>query len=223
MDLHNSSTTVVKFKKELGNDKILSNYFENIRKSLNILAGIGNFSNMDMGKLIGYRSYEMCVLDAYIELFPFNDPDNGIMFIDMSESMLRNHAKFLISRCFHSKTPDDECLQYSDRMSINLLQLWDLWQKKLKANSKKCSDPVTNLVLVSCFMIQLYVSILKRNTNRLWWLIGLSEHFFDCLLKSNVKGLIHLINDLLAGHPPIVCCVIHLIIHFFLGPPRRSK
>jgi hypothetical protein len=195
---------VVSFKKELETDKVLSNYFGNVKIGLIALCKASNTSLMDIGKLIASRSFEMHVMDAYVELIPFGDDAPISSFVRETESMFVQQTKFLVSKCFEQQRPGNERVIYADTMSKNILQLWCSWQHKIRDQSINSTESVVDLVLVSCFMIQLYVSILQGKTNRLWWILGLCEQFFDFLLKGNFKGLSQLIADLLAGHPPIV-------------------
>lgn len=200
---------VVTFKKELETDKILSNYFVNVKLGLMALSKASNLSLIDIGKLMASRSFEMHVMDAYAELVPFGDDAALSSFLAKTESMFVQQTKFLVSKCFDQETPGAERVLYADTMSKNIIQIWCSWQHKIRAQSLQSSDSVISLVLVSCFMIQLYVSILQGKTNRLWWILGLCEQFFDFLLKANLKGLSQLISDLLADHPPIVSVYVH--------------
>ena len=90
-----------------------------------------------------------------------------------------------------------------DNLSINLLLSWVSWMKKCKVHSIRSTPSVNYTILVSGFMIQLGISSRLRRNNRLWWLLGLSEQFFDFLLKENFSGLVHVVQDILADRPPI--------------------
>lgn len=119
---------------------------------------------------------------------------------------MQSQAKYICCRAFEvdPHTQSKEKLQNLDVLSKNLFKVWCNWQKKCVVNNVKQSEIVVNLVLVTSLMIQLCVSCLLKNTNRLWWILGLCEQFFDFLLKENLRGLVHLIEDLLADRPPVV-------------------
>ena len=51
------------------------------------------------------------------------------------------------------------------------------------------------------------MGICRRESKKLWWLLGLCDQFFSFLIKKNTSILPALINDMLSNRDPIVSSI----------------
>ncbi|KAJ3351017.1 regulator of (H+)-ATPase in vacuolar membrane, partial [Kappamyces sp. JEL0680] len=202
-EVHNSASLVQQYAAALASDSVLSDYFGYLRKGIRALSEVGKLQIDEIGNLLAARSKEMCALSAYIEILPIDE--NLEQFLGAAESLFVTQARFLSARCFETdfSQHSPKSLQVIDDLSRGLLQTWNSWQRKCKLFGVASSPSVNYMVLVSGFLIQLAIATIFKRTHRLWWILGLSEQFFDFLLKDNFIGLVPIIEDILTDRPPI--------------------
>jgi hypothetical protein len=193
-DLHNSCMVVNQFSEDLKSDPILTEYFEYLRKGFDSLAEVTDLNLYNIGEIIAHRVVEMRAGLVFLDLLPL---DNEVeSYATLVEKMLIDQASLLSNNFFdgHIEKSQDWCLNINAR-SIELLRGWKSWTMKRPGGPH--SQSLACFVLVTGYIIQLAVSSSLKNNNRLWWISGLSEKFFDFLLKEKFADLGSLIEDII--------------------------
>ncbi|KAI8899669.1 RAVE protein 1 C terminal-domain-containing protein [Globomyces pollinis-pini] len=204
--IHHSLEMISDYKEELKGDAILSDYTGNLRKGIISLANLSNMTVNQVGILIMKRCQEMFSFNAFVELLPF-EANNMAPFVIPTQQMIINQTNILCYITFQNdlERQSKEKHHLVDLLSKNILIGWVAWYKKSYTFGTKTSEVVMTQAVVAGYMIQVVTAALFKRRNRLWWMLGLCEQFFDTLLKSDGKGLCNLIEDALAEREPIVC------------------
>jgi hypothetical protein len=125
--------------------------------------------------------------------------------ITFAERLFCEKANFIANKCFQ---PDfiiqsTKWHQEINEISKHLLLSWVNWHRKLSNSKIAENEAVSNMVLTTGYMIHLITCVILRNNDRLWWMVGLCEEFFDFLLKRKYDNLVNIILDMLSDRPPI--------------------
>jgi hypothetical protein len=83
------------------------------------------------------------------------------------------------------------------------LESWRNWNDKLIRHGAKQAEPVTTMVVVTTFAVQLIMAAHYKRHNRLWWKYGFYEQLFDLLVKDDSKGISQLLDDTFSDRAPI--------------------
>ena len=85
----------------------------------------------------------------------------------------------------------------------DLLKQWKRWIVICNQTNENQSDMISSKILLGIFVAQTLASVVLKSTDRLWWIIGLCDQFFEFLLKINTDGLISILTDVLSETKPI--------------------
>ena len=199
-DLHSSVIVINSFVDDLKSDPVLSDYFLYLKKGFNSLAEVTNLHVNKIGEFLACRAIEMHVGSSFIELLPFDSSIES--FLPLVEKMLIDQVNLLCLQFFETNAQRNQSWYLDiERRSVELLRGWRTWQRKCPDGLQ--SQSLASLVLVTGYVIHLVVSAFLKKPNRLWWMCGLSEQFFDFLLKEKFVDLGTLMDDILSDKPAV--------------------
>ncbi len=201
-----SLATILKCdKSKLDNHIVLRNYTYALKKSLTELC---QQSNIDIEYLI-YFIQHACVesncLDSFSVLTLISDikiPSH------LSCSFFLAFSKKIYDEAFHDKITgrSDSQSQSINGSILILIHALNRWM----VSSQSALPRSTVIVSATITFMTLFTnSIVLRNCNQIWWLLGLSDKLFSALLCEKFKGLAELLMDSIANRNTIVITILN--------------
>ncbi|KAJ3274403.1 regulator of (H+)-ATPase in vacuolar membrane [Terramyces sp. JEL0728] len=188
LDLHNSTETVSYYQKELEQDPTLSKYTEYLKKGFQDISKTSKLDIEEIGHILRNRFGEIYELEAWVNMLPFAESIEE--HVEFTNNMFANQANFLSALCFEANFREYslERYTYMEYLSRQLLNACVSWYTKCLELKCAWSEPAMAQAVGAGYMIQILMSTIFHNKNRLWWMIGLCDQLFEGLLKNDAKA-----------------------------------
>ncbi|KAJ3387748.1 regulator of (H+)-ATPase in vacuolar membrane [Entophlyctis sp. JEL0112] len=200
--LHQSIAEVSFNMDLLAVEPVFKNYFKNLCSGIDELARQVQMPRQVMDTVLTKRFREM---DAFIAFAELPCLESKRPTVDYSSLLVEgsNHLSSMIfSAMFYSDNSSlDFVIEYSKRL------LWSIicWYEKENEEYSPVGLSVMSQTAATAFLALTLCYIHVKNFRSLWWIVGLSDRFFEVLVGGAKKrSLKPLILDLLSEREPII-------------------
>ncbi|KAJ3333967.1 regulator of (H+)-ATPase in vacuolar membrane [Blyttiomyces sp. JEL0837] len=199
---HRSAAAVSLHVDILGKDSTFSQYFSLFNEGCKSLCDVSGMNVCRMDWLLNARFREVDSLVGFVEIGPLVGSKN----VEVFSSYLVESCNQL-SRLAFTNLKSDSDFDVSFVRNTSRQILWSLirWFEKHDANSKQLSLSVVSQAAASAFVCLAVCAIHQKDYKALWWMLGMSDRFFEILMGGGKKSALRpLIQDLLEERLPIL-------------------
>ncbi|ORY37104.1 WD40 repeat-like protein [Rhizoclosmatium globosum] len=184
-------------------DSVFKDYFKLLQSGIQKLANRVEMPLQIMDSAITARYQEMDAFVAFVELPSFASNDRTATGFSALLIEGSNHLSSLIfiSVTRVDATTVDPIVDFSKRLLWSIIR----WYEREDSGFSPISLSVMSQTSATAFLALSICSIKTRDFKSLWWIVGLSDRFFEVLVGgAKKKNLKPLILDLLTHREPII-------------------